>query len=94
MYTLSINCNIVNCNVFCLTLQLPVHLIIKLRTLAIKFCEQSDYIDEEKNLRLRTIFSSEGCNDIFSFFQKRVSESIEFALLVIHYVGIFHYHEY
>jgi hypothetical protein len=36
-----------------------------------------------KNLRLRTEFSSQVCNDIFSFFQKRFSESIEFALLVL-----------
>jgi hypothetical protein len=82
MYTLSINCNIVRCNVFCLTLELPVHLIVKLRTPAIKCCEESDYIDDDKNQWLRIEFSSEACSDIFSFFQKRVSESIGFVLLV------------
>jgi hypothetical protein len=35
-----------------------------------------------KTLRLRTEFSSQACNDIFYFFQKKVSESVGFALLV------------
>jgi hypothetical protein len=50
MYTLSINSSIVRCNVFCLTLKLFMHLNVKLRTLSIKFCEESDYIDDGKKL--------------------------------------------
>jgi len=36
----------------------------------------------KKNLRLQNEFSFQACNDIVSFFQKRVSESVGFALLV------------
>ncbi len=48
MLTLSINSNIIRCNVFCLTLKLSMHLNVKLRTPAIKCCEDSDYIDDGK----------------------------------------------
>jgi hypothetical protein len=48
-----------------------------------KCCEEFDYINYGKNVRLWTKFSLQACNDVFSLFQKKFSESDGFALLVL-----------